>query len=114
MADTARTVAKAEPGLHKSAHEIIESHDFKHIVARRWSVSMTLLVLLFVTYYGYILLIPYAPDFMKQKIGEVTTMAIPIGVAVIIIAFVLTAIYVVWANTTYDPEVNRLKAQLKK
>ncbi len=98
----------------KSAHEVIESPDFKRLVARRWSVSMALLVALFVTYYGYILLIPYAPEFMKQKVGEYTTMAIPIGVAVIVIAFVLTAFYVGWANTIYDPEVDRLKGQLKK
>ncbi len=114
MADTARTVSKPEPKLTKSVTEVIESADFKHLVARRWSVSMTLLVLLFVTYYGYILLIPYAPDFMKQKIGEVTTMAIPLGIGVIVIAFVLTAVYVVWANASYDPEVTRLKNQLRK
>ena len=98
----------------KTASEIVESPEFKQLVSRRWSVSMVLLVLLFVTYYGYILLIPYAPDFMTRKIGEYTTMAIPLGVAVIVIAFVLTAIYVVWANQSYDPEVARLRAQLKK
>jgi uncharacterized membrane protein (DUF485 family) len=113
MATAAKPVPTSEP-KHKSASEVIESPDFKHLVKRRWSVSMTLLVLLFVTYYGYILLIPYAPDFMKQKIGEYTTMAIPMGVAVIVIAFFLTAFYVGWANTSYDPEVSRLKAQLKK
>ncbi len=103
---------EARPG--KTASEVIESPEFKHLVSRRWTVSMVLLVLLFVTYYGYILLIPYAPDLMKARIGEFTTAAIPIGVGVIVIAFVLTAVYVGWANTTYDPEVNRLKGQLKK
>ncbi len=105
---------KRDSRAGKTANEIIESPDFKRLVSRRWTVSMVLLVLLFVTYYGYILLIPYAPDLMKTRIGEVTTAAIPIGVAVIVIAFVLTAVYVGWANTTYDPEVNRLKGQLKK
>jgi len=110
----ARSMGKPEPKIHKSAHEVITSADFKHLVARRWSVSSILLVLLFVTYYGYILLIPYAPDFMKTRIGEVTTIAIPIGVAVIVIAFLLTAFYVGWANAKYDPEVDRLKGQLRK
>ncbi len=105
---------KTENRPGKSASEITESTEFKHLVSRRWSVSMVLLVLLFVTYYGYILLIPYAPDLMKSKIGEVTTAAIPIGIGVIVLAFVLTAFYVSWANTTYDPEVNRLKSQLRK
>ncbi len=30
------------------------------------------------------------------------------------IAFVLTAIYVAWANKSYDPEVERLRSQLRK
>jgi len=114
MADTARNVTRQEPKLHKSVTEIIEPPDFKRLVSLRWTVSMVLLALLFVTYYGYILLIPYAPDFMKSKIGEVTTMAIPLGIGVIVIAFVLTAVYVVWANSSYDPEVERLKGQLRK
>jgi uncharacterized membrane protein (DUF485 family) len=114
MAETALKAARQEPKLHKSVAEIIESPDFKRLVSLRWTVSMVLLTLLFITYYGYILLIPYAPDFMKSKIGEVTTMAIPLGVGVIVIAFILTAVYVVWANSSYDPEVERLKGQLRK
>ena len=110
----ARSVSKPEVKINKSAHEVISSPDFKALVARRWTVSSLLLVLLFVTYYGYILLIPYAPEFMKAKIGEVTTRAIPLGVGVIVVAFLLTAFYVAWANSKYDPEVDRLKSQLRK
>jgi uncharacterized membrane protein (DUF485 family) len=115
MAEIARNVARQEPKLIKSVAEIIESPDFKRLVSLRWTVSMVLLTVLFITYYGYILLIPYAPDFMKSRIGDgVTTMAIPLGIGVIVIAFVLTAVYVVWANSSYDPEVERLKGQLRK
>ena len=97
----------------QTVHELIESHDFKHLVARRWRMSLILLVLLFVSYYGFILLVATAKDFVSQKIGEVTTLAIPLGVAAIVIAWVLTAFYVAWANKSYDPEVERLKGQLK-
>ncbi len=112
MADTARTVAKTET-RHKSAHEVITSSDFKQLVSKRWSVSAVLLVLLFVTYYGYIIVLGSNPAVMAQKIGEFTTLGIPIGVGVIIFAFILTAFYVGWANSSYDPEVERLKGQLK-
>ena len=110
----ARSINKPEVKIQKSAHEVITSPDFKRLVARRWTVSSILLVLLFVTYYGYILLIPYAPEFMKAKIGEVTTRAIPLGIGVIVVAFLLTSFYVAWANSKYDPEVDRLKSQLRK
>ena len=105
--------AKADRSTHKSAHEVIESADFKALVAKRWKISMALLVLLFVSYYGYIVLVASAKDFVNQKIGEVTTLAIPLGLAAIVIAWALTAFYVAWANKSYDPEVERLKNQLK-
>ena len=96
-----------------SAHELLESADFKRLVAKRWSVSLILTILLFALYYGYILLIGYDKPFLAQKIGEVTTLGIPLGVGVIVLSWVLTVIYVIWANNSYDPEVQRLKDQLK-
>ncbi len=120
MTETARpvSVAKGDGRNTKSVHELLESADFKALVAKRWSVSMTLLALLFVVYYGYIMLIGTNKEWMSQKLSDapdaVVTIGIPIGVAVIVIAWVLTALYVGWANSKYDPEVERLKAQLLK
>ena len=102
-----------ERTVFKSTHEVIESKEFKHLVSTRWTVSLILLALLFVSYYGYILLIAADKAFVSQKIGEVTTLAIPLGVASIVIAWALTAYYVMWANKSYDPEVERLKSELK-
>ncbi len=115
MANTAvRPVQKSEGALGKSAHEVLESHDFKQLVSRRFTISLVLLALLFVSYYGFIILVSSAKDFVSQKVGEVTTLAIPLGIAAIVIAWALTAFYVGWANKSYDPEVERLKGQLKK
>jgi len=109
----ANVVVKTERLAQKSVHEIIESKEFKALVMKRWRVSLTLLALLFVSYYGYILLIAGNKAFVSTKIGEVTTLAIPLGIASIVIAWILTAVYVVWANNVYDPEVERLKGELK-
>jgi uncharacterized membrane protein (DUF485 family) len=98
----------------KSAAEIIESKDFRALVAKRWAVSAALLVALFVTYYGFILLIAANRELMSRKIGEFTTLAIPVGLAVIVVSFLLTAFYVGWANRSYDPEVERLRNQLRQ
>ena len=43
--------------MHKSVREILDSAEFRHLVTRRWRVSLLLTRLLFVLYYGYILLI---------------------------------------------------------
>lgn len=113
MAEVARSAPGAAARGQRSAHAILESPEFKALVKKRWSVSLGLLVALFVTYYGFILLIGTNRSLVTTKIGEVTTLAIPLGVAVIAIAWALTAFYVSWANKSYDPEVERLKAQIK-
>lgn len=82
------------------------------MLARRWRVSLVLTALLFLLYYGYILLIAVNRELLSQRIGEVVTIGIPLGAAVIIGAWALTAAYVVWANRHYDPEVERLRRRL--
>lgn len=98
----------------KTAHEVATSRDFRSLVSRRWLVSTLLLVLLFVSYYGYILLVAADKALVSRRIGEVTTLAIPLGVAAIVVAWILTAVYVSWANRSYDPEVDRLKGELHR
>jgi uncharacterized membrane protein (DUF485 family) len=99
---------------HRSAAEVVASPEFKALVKRRWSVSLVLLVLLFVSYYGFILLVAGDKTFVSQMVGENTPLAIPIGVGVIVFAWLLTALYVAWANRSYDPEVERLKGELHR
>ena len=106
--------ARQDARASKSAHEVLESPDFKRLVARRWRTSMVLLVLLFASYYGYILLIAADKALLARRIGEVTTLGIPIGAGVIVGAWALTAIYVVWANRAYDDEVARLRRRLDR
>jgi len=98
----------------RSAADVIASPEFKALVKRRWTVSMVMLVLLFVGYYGFVLLVAGNKEFVSQKVGESTTLAIPLGVAVIVFAWLLTAIYVAWANRSYDPEVERLKNEIRR
>ena len=83
------------------------------MLARRWRVSLVLTALLFLLYYGYIVLIAVNRELLSVKIGDVTTLGIPLGAAVIVGAWALTAAYVVWANRHYDPEVDRLRRRLK-
>jgi uncharacterized membrane protein (DUF485 family) len=98
----------------KSARAMLGPADFKQLVARRWRVSMIPTTALFVIYYGYILLIAVDKPLLAQKVGEVTTLGIPVGVAVIVLAWALTAAYVVWANRVYDLEPRRLREQVGK
>ncbi len=103
-----------QSGSPERAKQVVESEAFRGLVSRRWRMSMVLLVLLFVSYYGYILLVATNKELVSRKIGESMTLAIPLGIAVIGVALALTAIYVGWANRSYDPEVERLKGVLRR
>jgi uncharacterized membrane protein (DUF485 family) len=99
--------------VHKSVRGILDSAEFRHLVAARWRVSMTLTALLFVLYYGYIILIATNPQLLSRRVTGSTTVGIYLAAAVIVGAWALTALYVVWANRRYDPEVARLLTKVR-
>jgi uncharacterized membrane protein (DUF485 family) len=90
---------------------LLDSPPFRHLVARRWRVSLLLTMCLFVLYYGYILLIAVNKPLVSRRLDDVTPVGIPLGAAVIVGSWVLTAIYIVWANRHYDREAARLAQQ---
>jgi uncharacterized membrane protein (DUF485 family) len=94
------------------SRQLLASDAFRHLVARRWRVSLILSLCLFVLYYGYILLIALNKPLLAVRIGENTPIGIPLGAAVIIGSWVLTAAYIVWANRKFDPEAQRLRDRL--
>jgi len=95
--------------MAKTAHEIVNSDRFKALVRKKWNVSIILTILLFIIYYGYILIVAYGKGFLSQKVGEFTNWGIIFGVLGIVLSWILTAIYVIWANNVYDKEVDEIK-----
>lgn len=76
---------------------------YTQLVEQRRSLGLTLSAAVCVIYFGFILLVAFAPGFLGASlVGGVTTIGIVIGVLVIIAAFVLTGYYVSRANGTYD------------
>ena len=90
---------------------MLDSPEFRNLVSRRWRISLVLTTALFVLYYGYILLIALNPSLVSTTIGGVTPLGIPLGAAVILGSWALTAVYIAWANRSYDSEVARLRAE---
>jgi uncharacterized membrane protein (DUF485 family) len=83
--------------------------NYQELVRRRSSLGWTLSLVMLVIYFGYILLVAYAPKFLGLHLGTgVTTIGIPIGLFVIVSAFVLTGIYVSKANAHYDVLIRRI------
>jgi uncharacterized membrane protein (DUF485 family) len=69
-----------------------------------------------VVYQSFILLVAFDPKLLAEPLapGLVATLGIPIGIGVIIFAFLITGIYVARANTTFDRLSNELKQEITK
>jgi len=91
-------------------HEKIKQDpNYQELVRRRSFLGWTLSLIMLVIYFGFILLVAFAPKFLGIRLGAgVTTIGIPIGLFVIVSAFVLTGIYVSKANSAYDALIRRI------
>ena len=83
--------------------------NYQELVRRRSSLGWMLSLIMLVIYFGFILLVAYAPKFLGTPIGTgVTTIGIPIGLFVIVAAFLLSGIYVRKANSSYDALIRKI------
>jgi uncharacterized membrane protein (DUF485 family) len=81
---------------------------FAELVRKRTKLGWQLSILMLIIYYAFILVVAFAPSVFGTPImeGSVISAGIPVGIAIIIAAFVLTGIYVRRANGEFD-ELNR-------
>ena len=87
---------------------------FSALVRKRWTVSLMLTALMLSIYYGFIVVLAFRPDIFAVHVGERLTLGIPIGLGVILASWLLTGIYVHWANNTYDSAVNDIKHAMRE
>ncbi|OUD16282.1 DUF485 domain-containing protein [Thioflexithrix psekupsensis] len=87
---------------------------YKELVAKRTPFIWILSALMLGAYYGFILIIAFAPSVFAQSIGgSVITVGIPAGLGIIIFAFVVTGVYVYRANGEFDRLTKEIKEELK-
>ena len=93
---------------------LLNDEEFKSLVSRKNAISWVLTVLELVLYFGFIALIAFNKPFLAAKLteGKATTIGIPIPIGTILLSWVLTGIYIFWANTKYDAMVKKLKEKV--
>jgi len=80
------------------------------IAARRWTVALTLSALMLVTYLGFILLVAFGKGLLSVLLSQGLSLGILLGALTIVFCWVLSIIYVVWANHGYDEAVAQAAA----
>lgn len=100
-----------KPGDSPAVEKVVHDPEFLALVKKKNAISFSLTALMLLVYFGFAILLAYAPDFLAAPVGS-ATLGIPFGIGVIIIACILTGIYVRWANTQYDSLIAHLNARL--
>lgn len=90
-----------------STQNILDNPKFSELIRKRSAFQWTLSIVMLAIYFGFILIVAFHKETLAISLaGGTMTIGIPIGVAVIFSAFVLTGIYVRRANGEFD-ELNR-------
>ncbi|MCD6260063.1 MAG: DUF485 domain-containing protein [Helicobacteraceae bacterium] len=89
--------------------------NYQELVSKRSKFAITLTIIMLVVYFAFILTIAFEPALLGAPLssGSVTTVGIPVGMAVILFAFILTGIYTKRANGEFDDLNNKIKDSVK-
>jgi uncharacterized membrane protein (DUF485 family) len=84
--------------------------ELERVVSRRWRIGATLTAVMMAAYFGFIFLVAFDKESAGTLLADGrVSVGIVLGACVIVLAPVLTAIYVRWANRTYDPAIAALR-----
>ena len=90
--------------------------NYRELVSKRTRFAWTLAAAMLAVYFAFILTIAFDPSALGTPLGEhtVTTVGIPVGMVIIIFAFVLTGVYVRRANSEFDALTAKIKENAKE
>jgi uncharacterized membrane protein (DUF485 family) len=79
------------------------------LAAARWRIAISLTAAMVVLYFGFILLVAYAPAVLARQVVPGLSLGILSGALVIVVSWILTWVYVRWANNHYDAGIDALR-----
>lgn len=87
---------------------------YQELVSKKNSFGIKLGVFVLVMFYAFILTIAFNKEVLATKIGDgLTTVAFPIALAILVISFLTTVIYVRRANGEFEDLTNEIKDDVK-
>ena len=90
-------------------HDDVHHAEVEAIGARRMRIAVVLTIATMVTYFGFILLVAFDKPLLGRQLAPGLSVGIVLGACVIVVAWLLTGIYVRWANKHYDAAIHRLR-----
>jgi uncharacterized membrane protein (DUF485 family) len=87
---------------------IVADPEFQTLVRQRNRLGLFVVGTIIVVYFGYILLLAFAPGLMRSKVSSAITTGFPLGLGVLVVTFLLVAFYVGRSASKLDPDVARI------
>jgi uncharacterized membrane protein (DUF485 family) len=87
----------------------MSDHHFRSLAETRWRIAVSLTVAMVAIYFGFILLIAYDKPLMGRLLMPGLSLGVLLGALVIVASWLLTWVYVRWANTHYDAGLDALR-----
>ena len=94
--------------------KILHSAEFLALVRRRKIVAFLLSFLMIGAYFAFVLILALKKEILSDYMIGNIPIGLHVGISLILLAWVLTGIYVAWANHSYDPAAEKLKNALLK
>lgn len=85
---------------------------FRELEQKRNVFSWTLCSIMLIAYFAFIFLVAFGGKLVAVPVWGVVTLAFPLGLGVIILAVVLTGLYVIKANGEYDELTRQLVSSM--
>ncbi|KAF0184537.1 MAG: inner membrane protein YjcH [Nitrospirae bacterium] len=96
----------------RNVTKMLEDPEFRKLTRQKNRVSLILTIVEMIVFFGFITLLAFYKPFLGTKISGAITVGIPIAVGAIILSWVLTGVYVFWANTKYDAMVRSVRDRI--
>ncbi|MGL4858607.1 MAG: DUF485 domain-containing protein [Enterobacteriaceae bacterium] len=98
----------------KQIQSIVTNPHFMLLRHKRNRFAWSMAAIMLAVYAVFILLIAFDPQWLGTPLyeGATITRGIPLGVGIIVLSFILTAIYVFRANREFDRLVQQLSSEV--
>jgi uncharacterized membrane protein (DUF485 family) len=83
--------------------------ELRALARARTRVAFALTLVVVVVYFGFIGAVAFARPLLARLVMPGVSLGILFGALVIVAAWLLTLVYVRWANTRYDPALHALR-----
>lgn len=99
-----------------NVQKVLANPSYQRLVETRRRLAIALSAVMLAAYFGFILVIAFKPALLGTPLvtGGITTVGIPVGVGLILLAIILTAVYTRLSNEVFDALTEQARKDLKK